>query len=48
MRKALWFVIVFGTLVMAAGPVEAKKKGVAGTWTLTIENLPMRFVLGQK
>lgn len=47
MRRALWLAIVFGVVAVTAGQVEAKKN-VAGTWTLTIENLPMRCALAQK
>jgi len=48
MRKALFTVVVFALAALAASPLEAKQKSVAGNWTLTIENLPMRFVLAQK
>jgi hypothetical protein len=34
--------------ILAMVAVQAKNTTVTGTWTLTIESLPMRFVLAQK
>jgi len=48
MRTATQFVMALVVATLVAGPVEAKKTTVAGSWTLTIESLPMRFVLAQK
>ena len=47
-RLAMAFVVTFVVAALAAGPVDAKQKSVSGNWTLTIEGLPMRFVLAQK
>ena len=46
MRNAIAALLV-AAAVLSAGAVEAKQKTVAGSWTLTTENLPLKLVLAQ-
>jgi hypothetical protein len=39
--------IVVAAAVFATGAVEAKQKTIAGNWTLSVENLPLKLVLAQ-
>jgi hypothetical protein len=39
--------IVVAAAVFGAGAVEAKQKTIAGNWTLSVENLPLKLVLAQ-
>ncbi len=48
MSKGVLTIVVFAAAALDARPLEAKKKTVAGNWTLTIEHFPLRFVLDQK
>lgn len=48
MRNAALIVIAFAVAALATSPADAKQKSIAGNWTLSIESLPMRFVLAQK
>ena len=47
MRRTITAILV-AAVVLAGGAVEAKQKTVAGNWTLTTENLPLKLVLAQK
>ena len=45
--KRMITAIVLAAAVLAAGAVEAEQKTIAGNWTLTTENLPLKLVLAQ-
>ena len=38
---------VAAAAVFAPGAVEATQKTIAGSWTLSVENLPLKLVLAQ-
>ncbi len=48
MRNVFLGAVVLAIAAFAASPADAKQKTVAGNWTLTTENLPLRLVLTQK
>ena len=49
MRRAMWMAVVFAVVAATAGSVEAKKKTVAGAWTLTVEqHFGLKLELTQK
>ena len=50
MRRALLAAVFVFVAALAASPIEAKQKSIAGDWTLTLtaENFPLHLVFTQK
>jgi hypothetical protein len=48
MRNAGFIAIAFVVAALAAGPAIAKQKSIAGNWTLSTDNLPLKLVMAQK
>jgi len=47
MKNTVITAVVFAAAALATAAVPAAQDTVAGTWTLSIESFPMRFVLAQ-
>src|SRR5512137_968710 len=46
-RTIITAVVIIGA-ALQAGPVNAKEKSIAGTWTLSVEHIGLKLVLAQK
>jgi len=48
MKRITFRALVIALVAVAAGAVEAKQKSLAGSWTFTVEQFPMKLVLEQR
>jgi hypothetical protein len=48
MKHSILVVLVLAGAALAAGSVAAKQQSIDGTWTLSVEHIGMKLVLGQK
>lgn len=48
MKYSIFAVLVVASAALAASSVDAKQQGIAGTWTLSVEEIHVKLVLEQK
>ena len=48
MKKATFAAVIVAVVALGVRSVDAKQKSIAGTWTLSVENIGLKLVLAQK